>query len=286
MTPPVDRYGSDVLAAGSAQHRRQAAPDVIGAAGLVVECADSGWCGAIVGWEKTIEGWAVRLEDRHNKSRLFPARPSAFLLEGQVVTLIRPQSNGGADPTAHRTASGSISVPNAKARVARASRIWVEGRHDAELVEKVWGDDLRIEGVVVELLDGVDHLAQLTQEFQPGPHRRIGVLLDHLIANTKESRIAADVMRQYQDDVLVVGHPFIDIWQAITPTCAGIERWPTIPRGEDWKTGVCRELGWDDNTGIAWKHLLGRVSRWTDLDPKLIGPVEQLIDFVTETEME
>ena len=286
MTTPADRYGSDVLATGPSQHRREAVPEVDGEPGLVIECADSGWCGAIVGWEKTIEGWAVRLEDRHDKTRLFPARPSAFLLDGQHVTVVRPTFDKTTSQTAQRTASGSISVPNVKARVARASRIWVEGKHDAELVEKVWGDDLRIEGVVVELLDGIDHLADLTKQFRPGPNRRIGVLVDHLITNSKETRIAAEVMARYPDDVLVVGHPFVDIWQAITPHCAGIERWPTIPRGQDWKTGICSELGWDANTGIAWKNLLGRVSRWTDLDPKLIGPVEQLIDFVTEIDSE
>ena len=56
----------------------------------------------------------------------------------------------------------------AKAHVARASRIWVEGVHDAELVERVWGDDLRIEGIVVERLDGADHLADEVRAF--GPH--------------------------------------------------------------------------------------------------------------------
>ena len=286
MTPPADRYGSDVLAAGPAQHRRKAIPEIAGEPGLVVECADSGWCGAIVGWEKTIEGWAVRLEDRHDKTRLFPARPSAFSIDGHIVTLIRPQQASAANGTSQRTASGSIAVHNTKSRVARASRIWVEGKHDAELVEKVWGDDLRIEGVVVEMLDGIDHLDELAKEFGPAPHRRIGVLVDHLTTNSKETRIATEVMSRYPDDVLVVGHPFIDIWQAITPKCAGIEQWPTIPRGQDWKTGICNELGWDTNTGLAWKNLLARVTRWTDLDTKLIGPVEHLIDFVTQVDVD
>ena len=258
-------------------------PEIPGEAGLVVECADSGWCGAITGWEKTIEGWAVRLEDRHDKTRLFPARPSAFLIDGQVVTLVRPTDSGGGPTAKQRTASGSIAVPNAPARVARASRIWVEGKHDAELVEKVWGDDLRIEGVVVEMLDGVDHLVEQLTTFKPGEGRRVGVLVDHLRPDTKEARIANDAMNRFPDGVLIVGHPFVDIWQAITPRCAGIEQWPTIARGQDWKTGVCEYLGWSTNTGATWKVLIGRVSRWTDLDPQLIGPVEQLIDFVTET---
>ena len=73
------------------------------------------------------------------------------------MILRAPVRKGPEAPT--RTASGSVAVPGTKARVARASRIFVEGRHDAELVEKVWGDDLRIEGVVVEYLEGVDDLA-------------------------------------------------------------------------------------------------------------------------------
>ncbi|HEU4490684.1 MAG TPA: DUF3097 family protein [Jiangellales bacterium] len=61
-----------------------------------------------------------------------------------------------------------------RARVARASRIYVEGRHDAELVEKVWGDDIRVEGVVVEVLGGIDDLPARVAAFRPGPGRRLG----------------------------------------------------------------------------------------------------------------
>jgi hypothetical protein len=133
------------------------------------------------------------------------------------------------------------------------------------------------------MLDGVDHLVEQLTTFKPGEGRRVGVLVDHLRPDTKEGRIAAETLKQFRDGVLIVGHPFVDIWQAIAPRCAGIEKWPTVARGQDWKTGVCEQLGWNTNTGAAWKTLLGRVSRWTDLDPQLIGPVEQLIDFVTET---
>ena len=104
------------------------------------------------------------------------------------VILVPPARSGRA--TATRTASGSVAVPGTKARVARASRIFVEGRHDAELVEKVWGDDLRIEGVVVEYLEGVDDLAEHLR-IPPRTERRVGVLVDHLVAGSKESRIAA-----------------------------------------------------------------------------------------------
>ena len=45
-------------------------------------------------------------------------------------------------------------------------------------------------------------------------------------------------------DVLVTGHPFVDVWQAVKPSVVGIRAWPVVPRGTDWKTGVCAALGW------------------------------------------
>jgi hypothetical protein len=170
--------------------------------------------------------------------------------------------------------------------VARASRIFVEGRHDAELVEKVWGADLRLEGVVVEFLGGVDDLADHLRDFKPGPERRVGVLVDHLVPGSKESRIAQGIARSpIGKHVLVVGHPFIDVWQAVKPARLGIPRWPDVPRSIDWKTGTCQQLGWPhrNQTDIAraWQHILSKVTSFADLDPALLGRVEELIDFVT-----
>ena len=189
-----------------------------------------------------------------------------------------------AKPT--RTASGSVAVHGARAKVARASRIFVEGRHDAELVEKVWGDDLRLEGVVVEYLGGVDDLAGHLRDFGPGPERRVGVLVDHLVPGSKESRIADEVARSaVGPHVLVVGHPFVDVWQAVKPDRIGLSAWPEIPRSVEWKAGICEHLGWPHATQAdiarAWKHLLSRVSSYDDLEPALLGRVEELIDFVT-----
>ncbi|NGO69498.1 DUF3097 domain-containing protein [Streptomyces boncukensis] len=258
--------------------RRKAAPEVPAEPELVVEEVTTGFCGAVVRCEKTAQGPTVTLEDRFGKHRVFPLEPRGFLLEGKVVTLVGPAPAGPAPSGPRLTASGSVAVPGARARVARAGRIYVEGRHDAELVEKVWGDDLRIEGVVVEYLEGVDDLPAIVEAFAPGPDARLGVLVDHLVPGSKESRIAAAVTG---DDVLVVGHPYIDIWEAVKPAAAGIEAWPRVPRGQDWKTGVCRALGWPENTGAAWKRLLGRVRSYKDLEPELLGRVEELIDFVT-----
>ncbi|WP_329385734.1 DUF3097 domain-containing protein [Streptomyces sp. NBC_01351] len=251
--------------------RPKPVPEVAAEPDLVVEVAGTDFCGAVV----SCEAGTVMLEDRFGKRRVFPLEPSGFLLDGAVVTLTRP-SRG---PSAPRlTASGSIAVPGARARVARAGRIYVEGRHDAELVEKVWGDDLRIEGVVVEYLEGIDDLPAIVAEFAPAPDARLGVLVDHLVPGSKESRIAASVN---SPDVLIAGHPYIDVWQAVKPSALGIPAWPVVPRGQDWKTGICRALGWPENTGAAWQHILSRVTSYKDLEPTLLGRVEELIDFVT-----
>jgi hypothetical protein len=251
-------------------------PTVDADLGLVVELADGSWVGAVTRVEKQ----TVELEDRHGRRRVFPLG-AGFLFEG-VPTLQRVAAAAAPRPGQLRTASGSVAPASARARVARASRIFVEGRHDAELVEKVWGADLRVEGVVVEYLEGVDHLAEALHEVRPGPQRRIGVLVDHLVPGSKESRIAEQVSSAH---VLVVGHPFIDVWQGVKPARIGLDAWPVIPRGTEWKHGICAALGWphDDQADIAaaWQRILGAVRDYRDLEPALLGRVEQLIDFVS-----
>ena len=284
VTRVFDRYGSDVLAAGR-HPRTPTVPEISGEPDLVVECASSGWCGAIVGWEKTTVGWSVVLEDRHGRRRLFPEGPAAFLVDGRPVTLTRPRrALAPAPPGAARTASGSIAVPRGPARVARDSRIWVEGTHDAELVEKVWGADLRELGIVVEPLGGIDDLLGAVSSFGPGPGRRLVVLVDHLVAGTKESRIGEDVTRRWAPHVTVLGHPYVDVWQAVRPRAVGIERWPSVPRGQSWKAGVCAALGWPPDQASAWRRILGSVRTYADLDPALLARVEEAIDIVTESE--
>ena len=154
----------------------------------------------------------------------------------------------------------------------------MEGVHDAELVERVWGDDLRLEGVVVERLDGLDHLPAFVRRFHPGPDARLGVLVDHLVPGSKEDRLAASVA---SPDVLVTGTPYVDVWEAVKPAAVGIAAWPEVPKGEDWKTGVCRRLGVADPREM-WPRVLAGVRSYADLQPSLVGPVERLIDFVTE----
>ncbi len=270
-----DRYGPDVLATDP-HHRPPPGPiEVLIEPGLVVECADTGFCGAVIQVEKTSAGRAVLLEDRRGLRRLFPLHAGAFLHEGRVATLVVPRPSAAPK----RSASGSVYVAGARARVARDSRIWVEGIHDAELIEHVWGHDLRVAGVVVEPLHGADGLPDAVREFHPGPDRVLGVLLDHLVPGSKESRLAAEVAGEF---VQVVGHPYVDIWQAVKPSALGIASWPEVPVGTDWKAGVIRALGWRMDTREAWQHILGRVRGYGDLEPALLGRVEQLIDFVTQ----
>ena len=274
-----DRYARDVLADFTRRPRAAPATTTPAEHDLVIEHGASGYCGAVV----RVSGGLVELEDLAGTVRMFPLGPG-FRLEGVPVTLVAPAR---APTRTARSASGSFAVRDAPARVARGSRIFVEGRHDAELVEKVWGHDLRVEGVVVEYLEGVDDLDSILDDFGPRPGRRVGVLVDHLVPGSKESRIADAVGRgRHRDNVLVVGHPFVDVWQAVKPARLGFDIWPRIPRSMEWKHGICQALGWphEDQADIAaaWQRILGRVRTYADLEPVVLGRVEQLIDFVTE----
>jgi DUF3097, C-terminal domain/DUF3097, N-terminal domain len=277
--PVADRYGTDVLANERKPRKPRSAEQPV-EIGMVVEDAQTGYVGAVV----RIEYGRMELKDRNGRTKPFPIGPG-YLIDGKPVILTAPRRPAQTAPT--RTASGSVAVQGERAKVALASRIYVEGRHDAELVEQVWGDDLRVEGVVVEYLGGVDDLAGVVAEFRPGPGRRLGVLVDHLVAGSKEARIA-EAVRQGPGGghTLVVGHPFIDIWQAVKPGRLGISAWPVVPRGTDWKHGVCRALGWPHaqqaDVARGWQRIRSRVRDWNDLEPALIGRVEELIDFVTQ----
>ena len=246
--------------------------DIVGSPGVRARPRGSGFTGTVVRWER--DGLVLR--GASGLERVFLATPGGFDVEGKAVTLVRPAAARPAQGPAV-TASGSLAVAGQRARVARASRILVEGVHDAELVERVWGDDLRAEGVVVERLDGIDGLAGVVEEFGPGPGARLGVLVDHLVPGSKEARLAADVAHPH---VLVTGTPYVDVWQAVKPAVVGIPRWPTVPKGEDWKTGVCARLGVDPAS--MWPRVLASVRSYADLEPPLVGAVERLIDFVAE----
>ena len=68
----------------------------------------------------------------------------------------------------------------------------------------------------------------------------------------------------------------------------GLQQWPDVPRSIEWKKGVCQHLGWPhrDQADIAraWQHILSRVHSYDDLEPALLGRVEELIDFTTSSD--
>lgn len=246
-------------------------PEVEASRGLVVYHNASGRRGQVVG----ITSSAVKLRMADKRTVTVRRLPGAFRIDGRNISLVAPKPAQAENAV---TRSGSIADPQATAKVARAARIWVEGIHDAELIEKIWGDDLRHVGVVVEPMHGADDLAAMIADFEPGPERRLGVLLDHLVEGTKETRIAAAVDQAH---TLVLGHPFVDVWEAVKPSVVGIEAWPRVPMGVDWKTGVCQALGVGSPPAF-WRQIVARVDSFTDLDVSLINSVERLIDFVTE----
>src|SRR5690349_22003455 len=107
--PGDQRLGSpamDVLATDD-WRRRRTVPEVDAERDLVVEDVESGFCGAVVGFELG----AVVLEDRHGRRRNFPLAAAAFLLDGTPVTLRRPAAATSAQRRI--TASGSVAVTGA-----------------------------------------------------------------------------------------------------------------------------------------------------------------------------
>jgi hypothetical protein len=262
----------DILDEFEQQRRQPDYPSVAARVGEVVEDRASGFCGDVV----TITAEAVTLRDRHGRTREFRYKPGGFLIDGKPVTLTR-ELRSPKVPTV--TNSGAVAGPSQRARVARASRIWVEGRHDAELLQHVWGEELAELAIVVEPMHGIDGLVEMVDEFAPSSQRRLGVLVDHLVAGSKEERITRRVAGSH---VLVTGHPFVDVWAGVRPQVMGLAEWPDVPRSVEWKQGMCAALG--VSLTDFWPHLRNRVRTFADLRPELVGAVEQLIDFVAPGE--
>jgi len=274
VTAMRNSYSDDVLA-GRRARRAERPTEVEARPGLRVQHGASRFEGRIV----TIESGTATVRDDRGRERLFPVRPGAFRVDGRPVTLVLPR-RAPDKPGLRRTASGSVASDRTQARVARASRIYVEGVHDAELLEKVWGDDLRDAGVVVEPLGGIDDLAAAVRDFGPGPTRKLGILVDHLVAGSKEQRIVATVRHPR---VLVTGHPYVDVWQGVRPRTVGIAAWPQVPKGQPWKEGICAALDAGEPAAF-WRRLLRSVNSYADLEQPLVGAVEQLLDFVAAPE--
>ena len=262
----------DILDEFEQQRRQPNYPTMAARLGEIVEDRASGFCGDIV----TITAEAVTVRDRQGLTREFRYKSGGFLIDGRAVTLVREQR-----PTVapRLTNSGAVAGSPQRAQVAKASRIWVEGRHDAELVQHVWGDELAELAIVVEPMHGIDRLVEMVDDFRPSAERRLGILVDHLVAGSKEERITRQVTGPH---VLVTGHPFVDVWAGIRPQVMNLADWPHVPRDVEWKQGMCDMLG--VSLTDFWPHLRNRVRSFVDLRPELVGAVEQLIDFVAPAE--
>jgi hypothetical protein len=124
----ADLYGTDVLANDPHRASKPRSTELAVEIGMVVEDAQTGFVGAVV----RVEYGRMALEDRNGRTKQFPVGPG-YLIDGKPVILFAPRR---AAPKETRTASGSVAVAQGRAKVALASRIYVEGRHDAELVEQ------------------------------------------------------------------------------------------------------------------------------------------------------
>ena len=258
----------DILEEFEQQRGQPVYPSIVARVGQIVEDRSSNFCGDIV----AITAEAVSLRDHHGSTRHFRFKPGGFLIDGRPVTLVRERRSA---TTTAVTNSGALVDPTQRAKVAQASRIWVEGRHDAELLQHVWGDELAELAIVVEPMHGIDGLVEMVDEFQPSPQRRLGILVDHLVSGSKEARITRQVAGPH---VLVSGHPFVDVWAGVRPQVMNIAEWPAVPRSAEWKQGLCDALG--VSITDFWPHLRNRVRTFADLRPELVGAVELLIDFV------
>lgn len=218
------------------------------------------------------------IEDRKGGHHQFENHPGTFMVNGDTVMLIEPPRPSAATAATRRSASGAVVAQHQPAKVAKASRIWVEGDHDARFVERVWGDDLRELGIVVEPMGGIDDLHAAIRRFGPSDQRRLAIIVDHLVPGSKETRLTENM-----DDpnVLILGHPFVDIWQCVRPKSMGIAAWPEVPRGEDWKTGICNRLGWG-TPQEGWRRVISAVDSFVDLEPELVGAVETALDFLAD----
>lgn len=259
---------NDVIAAGPPQRSVTPTDEVVHRA--------TGARGTVEKWHRD---WVV-LRLRGGSTRRVNNLAGGFSMHGETFSLTGV-SRTPTSTAVRRTASGSIAAPDSGAKVARASRLWVEGDHDARLIERVWGDDLRDAAIVVEPLGGIDDLDAAVARFGPGPQARLAVLVDHLVPGTKEWRLTENQRSGASPDVTVVGHPFVDVWQCVRPGAVGITSWPEVPKGEDWKTGICRRLGWGTPQD-GWRRILASVDSFSDLDPTLVGAVELALDALID----
>jgi hypothetical protein len=207
-----------------AQPRRVTYPAVQAKPGLIIEHRPSGQVGFIVRADHA----SVVLRDKTGRDHALRYLPGAFVVDGTAVTLIPPD---------------------------RTARLLIAGVEGAQLIEGMWGDELRAEGVSVQHFDPWQSVTDAIETWRPGPGRRLGVLTG-----------ARDPLDITMTHVLVIAIPFPEIWLAVKPKVLGMTGWPNDPAA---------------TPEPVRQRLVGSVRGYGDLDPALVGAVEALVDFMT-----
>ena len=211
------------LARPEARPRRRGAAEL----GAVVEEVTTDWCGEIVAVDRDLH--TLTLEDRRGKRRTFPLGPG-FLLEGRPVILAAPVRGGGpgeADAYGvrlgrrpRRQGPGRPGQPDLRRGPARR-------RAGREGLGRRPADRGRGRGVPRRR-----RRPRPTTCATSGPAPSAGSACSSTTwcAGSKESRIAQRIAKSpVGKHVLIVGHPFIDIWAAVKPERLGLQRWPDVP---------------------------------------------------------
>ena len=216
--------------------------------------------------------------------RVFPLGPG-FLVDGRPVILTAPRPAPARRPAAHRVRVGQGATPEPEWRwpAASTSRGATTPNSSSRSGVTIFGSKVWWWSTWA----GSTISPTIVTEFGPGPRRRLGVLVDHLVTGSK---------RPVSPRPCAAARAASTAWWSGTPTSTSGRRssrrgsdwpaWPTVPRGVEWKNGICQALGWPHRTQAdiarAWQRIRGSVRDWTDLEPELIGRVEELIDFVTQ----
>ena len=254
--------------------------------GIVVETADGRFCGAVIGLGQAVDAGERRatvvLEDRHGRRRDFPLLPAAFSCDGRLVTLVpRTPARGALDPGPGPNRLGIVAVPG---RARAGGREPDLGRRPPR--RGAGRTHLGRRPASRRHRRRTDRAAWTTS---PGSRRlRAGRGTDgwaywsttwyRAARKPGSSPRFAGLRAPY---VLVTGHPYVDIWQAVKPTAIGIDQWPVVPRGQPWKQGICAALGVSAPAEL-WRRVLASVDSYADVEVPLLRAVEQLLDFVTD----
>ena len=210
-----------------------------------------GFCGDIV----TITAEAVTLRDRQGQHRQFRYKPGGFLIDGKPVTLVR------AGPRSQRRPAGDQQRLGRRPPAGAAQRR--HGQPDlgrGQATTPSWSSTCGATtcaswGSSSSRCTASTTWSAWSAEFAPSPAapaRGAG--------RPPRRRLEGGAPRRQVrgPDVLVTGHPFVDVWAGVRPQVIGLDAWPDVPRGVEWKEGMCDALG--VSLTDFWPHLRNRCS--------------------------